>query len=633
MSTPFQLRSYQQAILDKIAQSSTIVLLPTGAGKTVIPAEIIRRDQKKTLFLVPTCNLVQQQGEFLRTWTGQNVGEYFGGERLPESFDILVSTPKAFQISQGKRSALLGWDSFELVVFDEVHHVLKEHPYRKLALSISRWNDRNFGETQGAPKKLQVIGLTASLSYAVSEREIQRSIQNLMREMQMEQLCTATREELIAGGYHANTSAPVVVGQAQSIDLLAEFGRVDPSLHPVADRKPHLLLPTFWHRVKTGCCSPFASALLEQIRAREGILRHEMSDFQGPLETVKKLADWGMMAHKAAAKLGQGSVAKDLCVELEQWYEALRILVASWEEGKESAILFLRMMLSDHAQRQSAAFFEQNDSDDMYVRLEQLKEVLLAEHNDEFRGIVFVQQRVTTHIVDYFLQQDEDLRGKFRTAPLYAVTSPATASLAISKQQSNDSLSKFRTGELNLLIATVVAEEGLDVPAANCVIRYDPVLNAVSHVQGRGRARQSDSSFIVLQERPDRPTSVLQDVEQRQIEVASNFRPKSEMTAAESEQLRRKEVQAQEARERGAADVLGRGGESGAVADLNLYCKKTKVELNETFEGEECVLRYRSVLRDVIGRGRSPQKKAAKRLAAWDLVRRLKEGEGAFGRA
>jgi superfamily II DNA or RNA helicase len=52
-------------------------------------------------------------------------------------------------------------------------------------------------------------------------------------------------------------------------------------------------------------------------------------------------------------------------------------------------------------------------------------------------------------------------------------------------------LRAFADGTVNLLITTVVAEEGMDVPAANCVLRFDPMLNAVSLVQGRGRARHA----------------------------------------------------------------------------------------------------------------------------------------------
>ena len=54
---------------------------------------------------------------------------------------------------------------------------------------------------------------------------------------------------------------------------------------------------------------------------------------------------------------------------------------------------------------------------------------------------------------------------------------------------------------MNLLVATDVAEEGLDVQGCSAVLRFDLPKTPSSLVQSRGRARQHGSSFIVLLER------------------------------------------------------------------------------------------------------------------------------------
>ncbi|KAG6332184.1 hypothetical protein ID866_6907 [Astraeus odoratus] len=68
--------------------------------------------------------------------------------------------------------------------------------------------------------------------------------------------------------------------------------------------------------------------------------------------------------------------------------------------------------------------------------------------------------------------------------------------MGLARQQ--DTVRMFREGELNLLVATSVAEEGLDFPACDLVIRFDPLHHMVGYVQSRGRARTKSSSFVIM---------------------------------------------------------------------------------------------------------------------------------------
>lgn len=57
---------------------------------------------------------------------------------------------------------------------------------------------------------------------------------------------------------------------------------------------------------------------------------------------------------------------------------------------------------------------------------------------------------------------------------------------------------KFKKGETNCLFATSVAEEGLDIPDCNIVIRYDLYRSMIQYIQSRGRARHVNSEYIRL---------------------------------------------------------------------------------------------------------------------------------------
>lgn len=70
-------------------------------------------------------------------------------------------------------------------------------------------------------------------------------------------------------------------------------------------------------------------------------------------------------------------------------------------------------------------------------------------------------------------------------------------------RQQIHTIQQFRKGHLNCLFATSVAEEGLDIPECNLVIRFDPCKTMIQYVQSRGRARHRNSRFIHLMERDD----------------------------------------------------------------------------------------------------------------------------------
>lgn len=72
---------------------------------------------------------------------------------------------------------------------------------------------------------------------------------------------------------------------------------------------------------------------------------------------------------------------------------------------------------------------------------------------------------------------------------------------------------RFKNGKLNCLIATAVAEEGLDIPDCNLIIRFDLYHTMIQYIQSRGRARHSESLFIHMVDSTNQDQlATLQDV-------------------------------------------------------------------------------------------------------------------------
>ena len=602
-----KLRPYQARIAKVAVTANTVVLLPTGAGKTLVAAEVITRIGAPAVMFVPTIPLVSQQASAFRAHAGMpSVGEYHGDLSVPKDFSVLVTTPKAFEMAQARGEPAFAWPRFGVVVFDEVHHVIKDHPYRNLALKLRQSDSGN---------RVRILGLTASLTYAVGATKIEKSVEKLCSELRIEKIENADDDELRRGGYRGAGRGAIaelrLVCTARA-DVVARDGR-----------KPHLMHQSFFDRVRRAAATTFSMELVRTIRILEAAVRAVDSQFKSPLPSAS-LKTWGEHAH------GRTSVTP-MYGQLEHWYEALRLVVTSWEERDDAAVKWLQMMAADTAlpcwpdpaAHAIKLFFA--TSPVSFERFDNLLTVLSekAGTGSCFRGIIFVQQRIMTHVLQYVIENDPKLGSLLCSKCLYATATPASPSLTITKKGAKSALSAFATGAANLLIATNVAEEGLDIPEANCVIYFDPMNHAVSYVQGRGRARQQGSSFVMLDQREDRPASLLAKQEHEQHAIASTFAPRQAADPAA-------EAQAQRDRERSARPVLSAGiTESTAVAKLNLYCKKTKVVCGETPTRVlpsglfQVTQRYDSVLRQVEASGVGPTKKVARRQAAVALVTKL----------
>ncbi len=69
-------------------------------------------------------------------------------------------------------------------------------------------------------------------------------------------------------------------------------------------------------------------------------------------------------------------------------------------------------------------------------------------------------------------------------------------------------IKEFRTGEINVLIATAIVEEGLDIPKCNLVFRFNKPPNFSSYMQSKGRARaKQNASYVLLVDESDKKIS------------------------------------------------------------------------------------------------------------------------------
>ncbi|KAF9358444.1 Dicer-like protein 1 [Mortierella sp. AD094] len=134
------------------------------------------------------------------------------------------------------------------------------------------------------------------------------------------------------------------------------------------------------------------------------------------------------------------------------------------------------------------------------LKLIQLLRVAAEGMSNEFCGIVFVQRRDTATALCLLLQELECVQGYLRVQVLAGHRDDNDKILRMTMREQTEIISNFRSNIYNLLIATSVAEEGLDIQPCNFVIRFDPTPSTTSYIQSKGRARKRDSRYVIMQE-------------------------------------------------------------------------------------------------------------------------------------
>jgi endoribonuclease Dicer len=134
----------------------------------------------------------------------------------------------------------------------------------------------------------------------------------------------------------------------------------------------------------------------------------------------------------------------------------------------------------------------------------QVEKATCESYNQAYSGLIFVDRRDTVLALTEVLSHHPGTTDYFKVGCLLGASdNPRRQSFLditrqLLRQSQSDTLMKFRIGEKSLLVATAVAEEGLDVSVCGNVIRWDPPANMVSWAQSRGRARRQRSTFVVL---------------------------------------------------------------------------------------------------------------------------------------
>jgi ERCC4-related helicase len=143
-----------------------------------------------------------------------------------------------------------------------------------------------------------------------------------------------------------------------------------------------------------------------------------------------------------------------------------------------------------------------------------------------FRGIIFVDRRVTAFVLCHLLSTYPGTKYFIKCGTFVGISTNDSKKMELrdllDPQDQLNTLTDFREGRKNLLIATTALEEGIDISACNVVICFNRPPNLKSYVQRRGRARQESSTIVLLSCLNDE-ADVVADWEKMEAEMIAEY--------------------------------------------------------------------------------------------------------------
>jgi ERCC4-related helicase len=466
----FEPRLYQQTILGTAVKKNVLVVLPTGLGKTNIAVllaanRLTNYPNSKVLIMAPTRPLCDQHVNSMRKHLEikEDEVQLFTGMISPakraelwQKSKIIVSTPQGLE--NDIISEKISLKDVSLLVFDEAHRAVGEYSYAFIA--------KHYHKKAEHPK---ILGLTASPG--ADQEKINEVCKNLF----IDEIEIRSHDDPDVQPYIKEIDVEWV-----KLDFPAEFDQVRKFLRNAFEEKLETIKKLGY---MYGSVSSYSkTAILELQKAMYARMSSGERDF-GILRSISLLAEALKLQHALELIETQG---------LEPLWEYFLKLEDDAIKTKVKAVQNLVKDLNFRSA--SIQTKEMLAAGKEHPKIHALKKIVAEEliQKPDIKIIIFNQYRDSTNKIKSVM----DLIGV--KAKIF-VGQMKKKDTGMSQKKQKEILQEFREGVFNCLIATSVAEEGLDIPAVDLVIFYEPVPSAIRTVQRRGRTgRQEKGRVIVL---------------------------------------------------------------------------------------------------------------------------------------
>ena len=462
---------YQETILDTCTKKNTLVVLPTGMGKTniflMLAAHRLRLyPNSKILLIGPTKPLIDQ---YMRVFENhfeipkEKMAVFTGmvnpstREELWKKAQIVFSTPQGLEndIISGR----IRLEDVSLLGIDEAHRAVGDYAYVFVA--------RQYHRRASFPR---LIGMTASPG---SDME---KIQEVCKNLFIEEIEVRTEDD------------PDVKPYVQEID--SEWVKVELP-------KPFLEVQKF--------ISAFLKERLEKLK-KWGVLhrtdlrfvnKKELLQLQGQLRARASSGEKDFVLWNAISVLAEVMKMQHALELLEtQGVLPLHAYFGKMEQealsGKSKAV---KNLVKDLNYRSAfvkvRAMMEEKMEHPKMIELQKLVEKEIGQ-NENMKIMVFNQYR------DNAAEIVDKLNALQKVKAMLFVGQLKKGETGLTQKMQKTIIEDFREGKFNVLVSTSIGEEGLDVPRVDLVFFYEPIPSAIRHIQRRGRTGRQEKGRVII---------------------------------------------------------------------------------------------------------------------------------------
>jgi ERCC4-related helicase len=462
----FTPRLYQETILETTTKKNTLVVLPTGMGKTGVALLLCAQrltvyPQSKIIMLAPTKPLAEQHlqtfkkhlelpEEQLALFTGDIPPEKRAAQFLDAR--VIFSTPQGLE--NDIISGNIDLSKVCLMIFDEAHRATGDYSYVFIA--------KHYQKKASYPR---ILALSASPGSDLLK------IEDICKNLGIEAVEIRTEKDPDVSPYIQEVEMTWV-----KVQLPEEFLRIKKLLDECIREKTMQLREI---GVKTSIVSKKDLIFLQkelQAKMAEG---RDISILRG-LSILAEI----MKAHHALELLESQGITP-----------AHKYMADLFEQAGTTNVKAVKNLTTTISFKSAYILTQKlKESGAEHPKLPKLCEII----KEQFEKDKFAKIILFTQFRDTAVKLCEELKKINGALPQVFVGQAKKSGTGLSQKQQIEMLSQFKDGLFNILIATSVAEEGLDIPKVDTVIFYEPIPSAIRHIQRRGRTGRNEKGQVII---------------------------------------------------------------------------------------------------------------------------------------